>query len=115
MEPGVIATAVIFFAVIWMVKILSDNRIRRLLIEKDMVSEKAKFLYQREYANVPGALKWGFVCVGIGLAFLVGQLVHEHVRAEITAAAIFMLAGLGLILYYFSARAIDQKSRENDE
>ncbi len=103
-------TLFIVFAVI--VKIISDNRIRRLAIEKGIVNEDIKFLYYDRFeGKVPSSLKWGFVLIGIGLAVFIGQLVPYDMTEEITIGGMFFLAGVGLIVYYFIANRIYQKAK----
>ena len=113
-EDIVPLTLFIVFAVI--VKIISDNRIRRLAIEKGIVNEDMKFLYYDRFeGKVPSSLKWGFVLIGIGLAVFVGQLVPYDMTEEITIGGMFFLAGVGLVVYYFVANRIYQKTRAEEK
>lgn len=104
----ILIPAVFCVTLIAIVKIVSDNKIRRRLIEKDLINENVKYLYPhfQEYM-LPSSLKWGIVLTGIGVAFLIGLLMPRSVADEITAASIFILAGLGLLLYYFLARRME--------
>ena len=49
----------------------------------------------------------------MGLAFLFAYGIHNWVpaavREEITAGAVFFMAGLGMIVYYFLARGREKK------
>lgn len=104
----IVATVMVTFVAL--VKILSDNHIRRRLIDAGMVDEKIQFLYSdRIDARVPSALKWGIVCIAIGAAFLLGQLTAIDMRGEITAGFIFLFAGAGLLGYYIIARNMGEK------
>ena len=105
----IMIVGIIFFAFIFLVKTISDNRIRRKLIESGAVGEDVKYLYaERAEASIPSSLKWGMVLIGIGLAFLIGQLVPDF-SGEITVACMFIFAGVGLLLFYFMARKKDEK------
>ncbi|MBN2088591.1 hypothetical protein JW964_03215 [candidate division KSB1 bacterium] len=105
----------IFMVLAYIVKILSDNRLRRLLIDKGQVNESVKYLFMdREYKNVPSSLKWGMVLIGIGVAILIGQLVPRHMMEEVTFGGMFLLAGLGLVLYYFIANKLIEKSKNDN-
>ena len=110
---SVMIVSIVFFSIIAFVKIISDNKIRSKLIDKEMVNEKAKFLYpsRLEY-HVPAALKWGMVLIGVGLAFLIGQVVSSDISEEITIGSMFLLAGLGLVVYYFIAKRVIKQSDE---
>ena len=111
-DMAVMIVMPVFFGFIYLVvKLLSDNRIRHKLIDKDMVGENIKHLYMRpEDYGVPSALKWGMVLIAVGLAFLVGQLVPYSMKGEMTVAGVFFFAGLGLVFYYFIARKIGKRS-----
>jgi hypothetical protein len=71
------------------------------------VDEKVKYLY-RENGNTRalGTLRWALVLIGIGLAVVIGQLVPERMMEEITAAGMFLLAGVGLLVYYMIASRV---------
>jgi len=109
---GVLIVGIIFFSVVVFVKILSDNRIRSKLIEKGMLDENVKYLYSNrlEY-HVPSALKWGMVLIGVGLAFLIGQLVPYDISDEVTVGSMFVLAGIGLLVYYAIAKRMADRSK----
>lgn len=105
-----------FIAVAYIIKSLSDNKIRRLAIEKGLLNEKMKYLFlDRFEGKVPASLKWGFVLVGIGLAVFLGQMVPRDVSEEVTIGAMFFFAGLGLIVYYFIAKRIYSKAKEEEK
>jgi hypothetical protein len=101
-----------FIAFVAIVKIISDNRVKKMLIERGKVDENIKFLYQTPYWSTPlSSLKWGFVLVGIGLAFLLGQLFPYSVSDEAVIGLMFLFAGVGFLLYYFMAKDRSQESR----
>ncbi len=107
---GVLIVGVVFFSVMAVIKILSDNKIRKMLIEKGMVNEKLQYLFAGKMdVTAPASLKWGMVLIGIGLAFLIGQLVPS-LKEEITIALIFIFGGIGLLLYYFIAKKWSKKA-----
>ena len=63
---GVLIVFVIFSAAAFVVKVVSDNRIRRRLIESGSLDEKAKYLYlraERRAADPLSSVKWGMVLV----------------------------------------------------
>ncbi len=111
MQDIVPVTVLVVIAVI--IKILSDNKLRRLAIEKGVVNEDMKYLYfDRFEGKVPSSLKWGFVLIGIGLALFIGQLFPYDMTDEITIGGMFFLAGVGLVVYYFVASRIFKKAKE---
>lgn len=115
MHGDIIVPIGIFIAFAYTIKVLSDNRLRRLLIEKGQVNESVKYLFVGPSdKNVPSSLKWGMVLIGIGVAVLIGQVVPNHMMEEVTVGGMFLLAGLGLVVYYFLAsRLIKKEKTEN--
>ncbi len=112
MDGDIIVPIGIFIAFAYTVKVLSDNRLRRQLIEKGQVNESVKYLFMdRSDKNVPSSLKGGMVLIGIGVAVLIGQLVPHHMMEEVTIGGMFLLAGLGLVLYYFIASRLVEKDK----
>lgn len=86
------------------VKLLSDNKTRRKLIDKGMVGENVKYLFPDKPKEYVGAsLKWGMVLIGIGLAVFVGQMAPSNLVEEVTIGAMFIFGGLALVLYYVIA------------
>ncbi len=105
----------ICFVIAYIVKVISDNKIRRLAIEKGMVKEDMKYLYfDRFEGKIPSSLKWGFVLIGIGLALFVGRIVPYDMTEQVTIGGMFFFAGAGLVIYYFVANRIYKKAKEEE-
>lgn len=105
----------VFFVIAYVVKVISDNKIRKLAIEKGMVNEDIKYLYfDRFEGKVPSSLKWGFVLIGIGLALFIAQMAPSSMTEEITIGGMFFFAGVGLVIYYFVANRIYKKAKEEE-
>lgn len=110
---GAVISGIFLVSVIMLIKLLSDNKIRHKLIDKGMVDENIKYLYGRnEVYGVPSALKWGMVLIGVGLAFLIGQLVPIRYEGEVTVGCMFFFGGVGLVMYYFiGKRLMDREDK----
>lgn len=103
----IIIVPVVFFSFIWLVKIISDNAVRRKIIDKGLVDENIKYLYLSDTGTgVPSSLKWGLVLVAVGAAFLVGQLMPFEFKDEFTVSAMLIFGGLALIAYYFIGKKL---------
>jgi hypothetical protein len=110
----VLVLAVIGYFVLELVRAVSEARIRTKLIEKGMVDEKIKLLFGPRLLNESAqSLKWGLVMIAVGLAFMFAFAIHSWVpsaiRGEITAGAVFTMAGLAMIIYYAIARSQEKK------
>jgi hypothetical protein len=90
------------------------SRQRLAIIEKGVGGDDLKWLLgksAREVKTDRGLLKWAFIAIGIGIAILLGSLVDDIVQEETTAGLIFILPGIGLILYYM---IFGKKSQSTD-
>lgn len=106
---------IIFGSITAIVKIISDNRIRRLLIEKGDINENVKFLYADKFAYaVPTSLKWGMVLVALGLAFLVAQFFNFRHDDAVLFALLFIFGGAALVAYYFIGKKMLEKQKAGD-
>jgi hypothetical protein len=92
-----------FIMIAVVVKIISDHKIRRQLIEKGLVEEKIKYLYPSSFQPL-ASVKWGLVLIGIGAAFLIGRVFERGLSEEITVGLMFLFAGIGFIIYYVMAK-----------
>lgn len=110
--PDELIPIVFFILTTVTIKILSDNRIRRKLVEQGMVNENIQYLFANPFERqLPSSLKWGMVLIGIGLAILIGELVPARYSDEITFSMMFIMAGLALVIFYFIAsRVVKQKN-----
>jgi hypothetical protein len=107
---------VIGYFVLALVKVVSETRLRHKLVDKGLVDEKAKLLLEsRPLTQFDTSLKWGIVLIGVGLAFLfafgIQRWVPSAIHEEITAGAVFFMAGLGMIIYYFIVRGREKKDK----
>ena len=108
-----IEMAIVFSAIVGVVKIVSDWRLRTKLIDKGLVDEKVKFLYADGLGHAMSNLKWGLVLIGIGLAAMLGQWFEYYLEPEAVFGLIFIFAGLGFLLYYAVASNHIKKEARN--
>lgn len=101
-----------FFAlVVLIVKIISDNNLRRKLIAQNIVDERVKYLFLKPAADLSlSSIKWGMVLIGIGLALFIRSLFPYYVSEEMTLALIFLFSGLALILSFGLEKAHVKKN-----
>jgi CDP-diglyceride synthetase len=99
--------AIIFTAVYLIIKVVSDNRIRRQLIESGKIDEHIKYLYTphlKKDNNFLSNLKWGLVLIGLGAALFIGRLFPYEMEGEGTMGLMFLFAGLAFFIYYFVSK-----------
>ncbi|MFZ5517968.1 MAG: DUF6249 domain-containing protein [Candidatus Zhuqueibacterota bacterium] len=105
----------IFLPFALIVKVISDNNVRRKLIEKGMVDEKIKYLFWKKYTTHPVSnLKWGFILIGIGLALLLGQILPDSVDESAVFGIMFIFAGIGFLAYYRIAKNVVEDKNDQD-
>ncbi len=100
MTPDVIVPIVIFGSFVYAWRILLDYKTRKLLIEKGLVDDKVKVLFEKPTeAHLPSALKWGMVLIAIGLAIFIGRMMPDA-QEEYTVAFAALFGGIALVLYH---------------
>ncbi len=109
----VLNVLIIFGACAIVIKTVSDNALRRRIIDKGELSEHVKYLFFRpeglERAPL-SSVRWGLVLIGLGAAIFVGRLFPYDIYESVTLGLMMLFAGLGFVIYYFLAkRAVKNK------
>jgi len=95
----------LFIVIAYIIKVISDNRVRNRLIEKGQIDETVKDLFNdNAMQRSLHSMKWGLVLIGLGLALFIGQLFPYDIKEEITIGGMFFLAGVGFLVFYFIAK-----------
>ena len=93
------------FIIGYVVKTFLDYRVQRLIIEKNLVDEKLTHLFNKPVLKDGiSSIKWGLVLIGMGLGFLARQFWPDIFTEEGTAGLIFLLGGIGFIIYYLISK-----------
>jgi len=102
----------LFIVVAYVIKFMLEAKTRHKLIDKGMVDENVKHLFQFQHPKDTrlSSLKWGMILVGVGIAFLVGQFLPEEISEGVTVSSAVILAGLALLIFY----AVKSKVASND-
>ena len=104
---------IVFSTIAFIIKTLSDNRIRTKAIEKGLVDENLKSLFTQtteQFLSGLNAIKWGMVLMGIGIAIIAGRFFPYDYADEATFGLAFTLAGVAFIIYY-----VIYKNTESDK
>ena len=90
-----------FFCIAYITQVISDNRIRREFISKNVSADIIQKLFVDKRAeSVSGNLKWGVVMVAVGFALSIIHLARLSADEPLTYSIVFILAGGGFLLYY---------------
>ena len=108
---------VMFLVVPVIIKLLSDNKTRRQLIEKGLVDEKIKYLFPDKPKDYVGSsLKWGMISIAVGLAVFAGQMAPRDLVEEVTIGCMLVFGGLALVIYYvIASKKLNKSGQEKSE
>ncbi len=109
--------SVVFGSIIMVVKFLTEYALRKKLIEKGLVDEKVKYLFaDAGMTHLLSNIKWGLILVAIGLALFWKQISPYRVEDETIWGLMFLLGGIGFLVYYFIAKShIEKRRRESGQ
>lgn len=106
----VLVPAIIFLSIAAIVKIISDNRTKRKLIDGGVSEEFARTIFAgQQDPTAWAALKWGLVVMGLGVALVIVQFLPYDFEEPIAYGLMFLLAGAGLLIYYAIARQRERR------
>jgi hypothetical protein len=114
MEEEIIIPIVVFGSIAFILYYYFRFRYleRQAIIEKGLTAEEIKDLYKKPHrfktTNETNMAKWGIILIAIGLAILVGTQFSD----EVMLSLIFILPGLGLLIYYKFIFKKENKSEE---
>lgn len=115
MDVEILVPLGFFLSVVWIVKIISDNRIRRKVLDQRVSDELAEAILKKNVTapSTYGALKWGLIVLGIGAALVLVELFSIDVDEPLAYGLIFLAAGGGLVVYYLIVS--EQEDKEHAE
>ncbi|MFB6247734.1 MAG: DUF6249 domain-containing protein [Salinibacter sp.] len=92
-----------FFAMVaYIVKLISDNRLRRKVLNSPASEEMAEALLkqQRSGPQTRSALKWGLIFVALGVGVLFVNLLAIGFESPLAYALLLLATGAALLGYY---------------
>jgi hypothetical protein len=96
-----IVIPVFFGTIAFVVRVLSDNRVKRELISMKADREIIDYLMlQAPQQNNESSLKWGIVSVALGAALALIHLMGLSGEDPMTFALLFIFGGGGLLCHY---------------
>lgn len=111
MSDGIIAAiimSVIAFAIYRTIKLLSDNRLKRRIIEKsDVNAEALKAFDSTEIKSKYPVLKWGLVTFFAGLSLIIMSIAKVDFESPLPIGIFLVSVSLGFLIYYFYVKRED--------
>ncbi len=109
-----IATLGLFGGAGWIVKLTLDHRLRRLMIEKNLLGADAKFpAFQSSPRDVGAWLRWGIVLVGCGGGLMLLESFAALSEAFRTGVVV-MAIGLASVVAFAASRWLDATKPPHD-
>lgn len=90
-----------FILIAFISKLISDNRVRRELINSNADTTTIENLFLRARSENPdGSLKWGIVAVAIGISLILIETFNLSGDQAMTYGIVFIFGGAGLLGFY---------------
>lgn len=92
----------LFAMIVFIVKIISDNRLRRKVLDSAVSEDMAEALLDRQWAEprTRSALKWGLVLFSLGIGVLVVDVLALSFESPMAYAVLLLATGLALLGFY---------------
>ncbi len=116
MDTEIFVVAIVFTAIVMVVKLFTEYLTRKRLIDTGLVDEKVKFLF-RGYGKGHNLnnVKWGMILVAIGIPFLWHEMAPYRVSGESVIGMALILAGLAFVIYYFISKSHLESADNNNQ
>ncbi len=91
----------LFYLIGFITRTLSDNRVRRELVNAHADNAMIENLFLKSRSENPeNSLKWGIVGVSIGIALVFIEILNLSGEQPMTYGIIFAFGGAGLLCFY---------------
>ena len=106
--PIIVVPAMIF-CIAYITRVISDNRVRRELMNNNASSDIIQKLFlENRSSDTTGNLKWGIVSIAIGLALACIKVTNLGENDPLTYGIVFLFGGSGLLLFYVLTNRINK-------
>ena len=99
MDFGFLVPVAFFVLIGYIVKTISDNKVRKRALENGNLNESIKHLWEKSYANRPlQNIKWAIIFAGVGVVILLSYIftLPESVALGLST----LVVSLALFIYY---------------
>ncbi|MEX0966890.1 MAG: DUF6249 domain-containing protein [Bacteroidia bacterium] len=115
-ELAVMIPIAFFFFVYLIVRTISDNRLKRIVVEQQADVTNLQHLFRRPPASLISSLKWGMLLIGIGAGVMVGKQFDGPDPEMFIISSMVLGAGIALVLFYILGHFIEKnQNRQNRE
>ncbi len=99
MDFGFLVPLAFFVLIGWIVRTISDNKIRRKALENGNLNETIKCLWEKSYANKPlQNIKWAIILAGVGIVIIASFIFALSEAIAIGLSC--LVVALALFVYY---------------
>ncbi len=109
--PIILVTSFLY-CIAYITRVISDNRIRRELINANATEEIVQKLFIEKREDITGDnLKWGIVLVSLGLSLTVIQVTDLSEYDPVTYGLVLIFGGVGLLAYHWLQSGLSRDER----
>ncbi|PWB72148.1 hypothetical protein C3F09_07020 [candidate division GN15 bacterium] len=97
---AILITFIVFGSVVSIIRAVGDHRVKMRYLEKgpdDLPTKPIDLNLGNGYGS---SLKWGLVCLFVGLALFLMEMMPQYFEEEAVLGGMFIAAGVALLLYY---------------
>lgn len=105
----VLILLVIFGSVIAIIRAVGEHKLKMRYLEKGPNDLPSKPIDLNLGNGFGTSLKWGMVCLFVGLALFIMEMTPQYFEDEAVLGGVLIAAGVALLLYYFLA---DKKKKQ---
>ena len=109
---AILITFIVFGSVVSIIRAVGDHRVKMRYLEKgpnDLPSKPIDLNFGNGYGS---SLKWGLVCLFVGSALFIMEMMPSYFEDEAILGGMFIAAGVALLLYYAVA---DKRKKQGQQ
>jgi len=109
---AILVTLTVFGSIMAIIKAVGDHRVKMRYLEKGPDDLPSKPIDLNFGNGLGTSLKWGLVCLFVGLALFIMEMMPRYFEDEAILGGMFIAAGVALLLYYAVA---DKRKKQGQQ
>jgi len=109
---AILVTLTVFGSIVAIIKAVGDHRVKMRYLEKGPNDLPSKPIDLNFGNGLGTSLKWGLVCLFVGLALFIMEMMPRYFEDEAILGGMFIAAGVALLLYYAVA---DKRKKQGQQ